>query len=62
MEPRIVSSHIAKIIREHRKSTTTNRVNVVEGVEEEDEVSTDDEEEMGEMSVANPDSVKTCSC
>ena len=46
---RIISSHNAKILRDHRKSTAASRENVVEveAVEEDVEVSTDEEEEIG---------------
>ena len=61
---KIISSHNAKILRDHRKNTAASRENVVEeeAVEEEVEVSTDEEEERGEGSGANPEGVKTCSC
>ena len=42
---KIISSHNAKILREHKKCTTGNRENVAEAVEEEDEVSTNELEE-----------------
>ena len=61
---KIISSHNAKILRDHRKSTTASREHVVEveAVEEDVEVSTDEEEEIAERSVANSDNVETCSC